>query len=96
MAAVLRMMMTADASPLAAPQVMTGRVLQLHKLDISARTFREASPESLSAAATTEGFSSVLRRAGKDDEADELQAKARAIRDAAETRAARLKAEAER
>lgn len=71
-------------------------IAQVQRLESHAQALREASSESINAAVTTEGYSALLRRAGRDDEAAEFEARARAIRDAVETRAARQKAAAGR
>jgi tetratricopeptide (TPR) repeat protein len=57
----------------------------------SARDLREKTAESLSSAGTTSSLASVLRRTGRAAEADDLDARAAAIRDAVETKAARAR-----
>ncbi len=67
------------------------RLAQISRLETHSRESREVSAESRSAAATTEGLSSLLRRSGRVDEAEIYAARARAIRDAVETREAEVK-----
>jgi tetratricopeptide (TPR) repeat protein len=64
---------------------------QAESLEERARTIRETTAESVGTAVTTEGYASLLRKSGRVAEADELTARAKAIRDAAETRAARAR-----
>ena len=49
----------------------------------------EAVPDSISSAVSTEHFATVLRKAGRAQEADSMLVRAKAMRDAAETRASR-------
>jgi tetratricopeptide (TPR) repeat protein len=62
---------------------------QAERLAMQAWKAEEASTESVTAAAATERYATVLRQVGRKDEADSMESKARAMRDAAETRAAR-------
>ena len=64
---------------------------QAEHLIVRARAVRETTAESAGMATTSERFAAVLRRSGKLDEAEDLEARARAIRDDLETRAARAK-----
>ena len=57
-----------------------------------ARTLRETTVESPGTVETTQNFALMLRRAGRVNEADDLEARSRAIRDAIETRAAKARA----
>ncbi|MFO0907876.1 MAG: tetratricopeptide repeat protein [Isosphaeraceae bacterium] len=72
---------------------LIGRGQDAERLRIQARAAREASAASQSSAATAQRFAVTLRRAGKTDEADDMEVRARAMRDEAETRAARARAE---
>ena len=65
---------------------------QAQMLNTRAHAARETTADSAGTATTTERFAVVLRRSGKTDEAEELEARARTIRDAVETRAARARA----
>lgn len=65
---------------------------QAGSLEARARSIRESTAESVGTAVTSEGFAVLLRRSGRGDEADDLEARAKAIRDAVETRAVRARA----
>ena len=68
------------------------RVINANRIAVlkeSAAQSLEAVPDSISSAVSTEHFVTVLRKAGRIQEADSLAVKAKAMRDAAETRAAR-------
>jgi tetratricopeptide (TPR) repeat protein len=73
-------------------RAMSARAAQLSQLRAQANALKEASVESLSAAVSTEGYAALLRRSGRGDEADTLEARGKAIRDAVETRTARARA----
>jgi tetratricopeptide (TPR) repeat protein len=73
------------------PSQSMRRFAQAEDLEVRARTFRESSSESVGAAVTTEGYAGLLRRAGRASEAESLEARAKAIRDAVETKAARAR-----
>ena len=68
--------------------IISARILSARE---GASQSREAVPDSISSAVSTEHFATVLRRAGRTQEADSLLVKAKAMRDAAETRAARFR-----
>jgi tetratricopeptide (TPR) repeat protein len=70
-------------------QVWNNPAIQAEKLETEARAARESSAESASSVAATQRHAAVLRRAGRNDEADSMEVRARAMRDAAETHAAR-------
>jgi tetratricopeptide (TPR) repeat protein len=89
-AETLRALSRTESAPKATQSVLN-RMQEADRLETRARTIRESSPESPSAAATTERFAALLRRSGRFDEADDLDARARALRDAAETREARAR-----
>ncbi len=95
-AEIIRVMIVADGIGRGAARASVNRAVQLQRLEQHAVSLRESTSESISAAVTTEGYSRLLRRAGRTDEAEEFLARSKAIRDAVETRAARLKAVAER
>jgi tetratricopeptide (TPR) repeat protein len=69
-------------------------VAQAERFEKDARTARESSAESVSSAAATERHAALLHRAGRHEEAESLEVRVRAMRDAAETRAARARAAA--
>jgi tetratricopeptide (TPR) repeat protein len=71
---------------------MVNQGVQTVRLLTESQKAQEASAESVTAAVATEKYATVLRRVGRNDEADSLEVKARAMRDAAETRAARAAA----
>ena len=96
MASLLQHLITIDGPPAGPSLSMLRRMAEVQRLVTQAQAFRESSAESVSAAVTTEGYSSLLRRSGRVDEAEALEARAKAIRDAAETRAAKLRAAADR
>lgn len=89
-AAMLNLMIATDGSSGIATITNRGNLVQ--KLEGQAHSLREASAESLGAAATNEGYSRMLRRSGRVEEADDYQAKAKGLRDAVETKAAKLRA----
>ena len=89
-AAMLNLMIATDGSSGIATMTNRGNLAQ--KLVGQAHILREASAESVGAAAANEGISGVLRRSGRVDEADDYKAKAKALRDAVETKAAQLEA----
>lgn len=63
--------------------------VEVERLRAEASERREVSAESSSAALAVDRQAVVLRRTGRVEEAEDLEARARAIRDAVETRAAR-------
>ena len=65
---------------------------QVERFQEQAKAVRESTAESVTAAAATQRHAAVLHRAGKHDEAESLEVRAKAMRDAAETRAARAAA----
>jgi tetratricopeptide (TPR) repeat protein len=71
--------------------MMTGlsSATQTERLVMQKTKVEEASTESVTAAAATERYATVLRQIGRNNEADSMEVKAKAMRDAAETRAAR-------
>ena len=64
---------------------------RINVMNETAAAAREAVPDSISSAVSTEHFAAVLRNAGRTQEADSLLVKAKAMRDAAETRTARAR-----
>ena len=58
---------------------MNNVVLQAEKIESEARAIRETTAESVSSAAATHRYATVLRRAGRNDEADSLEVRAKAI-----------------
>ncbi len=66
----------------------TYQAMQAERLETRAQTARQATHESVETATTTSKFATMLRRAGRQDEADTLEDRARALRDALDTRAA--------
>ena len=91
-AAMIRHMMAAEGASVSATGSVLSRTAEVQRLETRALVLREASAESIAAAVTTEGYSALLRRTGRPDEAEALEARAKAIRDAAETRSARARA----
>jgi tetratricopeptide (TPR) repeat protein len=67
------------------------QAMQAERLETGARTARQSTHETVEAATTTSKFAKMLRSSGRQDEAETLEDRARALRDAAETRAAREK-----
>jgi len=61
------------------------------RFENEAKTLRESTSDSLGAADTTTNYASMLRKAGRSNEAEDLEARAKAIRDAVETRASRAR-----
>jgi tetratricopeptide (TPR) repeat protein len=65
---------------------------QVERFESQAKAVRESTAESVTAAAATQRYAAVLRRAGRNDEAESMEVRAKAMRDAAETHAARAAA----
>ena len=83
-AAVIRQLN--NTSGLAMPVSQNARA---EAIQVRARTLKETTAESIGTAKAAEDYAAMLRRAGRAGEADSLEARAKAIRDAVETKAAR-------
>lgn len=68
------------------------RTNQIERLKSQAATLRSTTSEARGAADANEGLARVLRATGRNEEADDREAQAKAIRDTLETRAARARA----